>query len=121
MRNKCELLKWRCTKNDCTPTIYFGQEKNIVLKSYGQHNHDGNSLNKIQRHVLRENCKRRAEESISMQPLKIIRHELKKKMSIVLNRVPANRRFITVSLRITRYLMTNKYSYEKKFLRLEIL
>ncbi|KAF0765749.1 Uncharacterized protein FWK35_00001806, partial [Aphis craccivora] len=71
-----ELLKWRCTKNDCTATIYSGPEKNIVLQSNGQHNHEGNSLNKIQRQVLRENCKRRAEESISMQPLKLIRHEL---------------------------------------------
>lgn len=76
VRNKGELLKWRCTKNDCTATIYSGQEKNIVLQSNGQHNHEGNSLNKIQRQVLRENCKRRAEESISMQPLKLIRHEL---------------------------------------------
>ncbi|KAE9523245.1 hypothetical protein AGLY_016345 [Aphis glycines] len=76
VRNKGELLKWRCTKNDCTATIYSGQDKNIVVQSNGQHNHEGNSLNKIQRQVLRENCKRRAEESISMQPLKLIRHEL---------------------------------------------
>jgi len=75
-RKNGELLKWRCTKNDCTATIYSGQEKNIVLQSNGQHHHDGNSLNKIQRQVLRENCKRRAEESMSIQPLKLIRYEL---------------------------------------------
>jgi len=76
VRNKGELLKWRCTKNDCTATIYSVQENNIIVQSNGQHNHEGNSLNKIRRQVLRENCKRRAEESISMQPLKLIRHEL---------------------------------------------
>jgi len=76
VRNKGKLLKWRCTKNDCTATIYSGKEKNIVVQSNGQHNHEENPLNKIQRQVLRENCKRRAEESISMQPLKLIRHEL---------------------------------------------
>lgn len=70
------LLKWRCAKNDCTATIYSGPQKNIVVQSSGQHDHDGNSLNKIERQVLRENCKRRAEEAISIQPLKLIRQEL---------------------------------------------
>ncbi|KAF0755715.1 E3 SUMO-protein ligase KIAA1586-like [Aphis craccivora] len=46
VRNKGELLKWRCTKNDCTATIYSGQKK----KYPG--------------------------ESISIQLLKLIRHEL---------------------------------------------
>jgi len=45
--------------------IYFGPDKNIVIKSSGQYNHVGNSLNKLERQVLRENCKRRAEESLS--------------------------------------------------------
>jgi len=73
---KGELLKWRCTKNNCTAMIYSGPDKNIVIKSSGQHNHVGNSPNKLERQVLRENCKRRAEESLSTQPLKLIRSEL---------------------------------------------
>jgi len=75
-RKKGKLLKWPCTKNDCTATIYSGQEKNVVLQSNGQHYHDGNSLNKIQRQVFREKFKRRAELSMSIQPLKLIRHVL---------------------------------------------
>ncbi|KAE9522845.1 hypothetical protein AGLY_016757 [Aphis glycines] len=56
--------------------IYSGPDKNIVIKSSGQHNHVGNSPNKLERQVLREKCKRRAEESLSTQPLKLIRSEL---------------------------------------------
>uniref|UniRef100_A0A2S2NCJ0 FLYWCH-type domain-containing protein n=1 Tax=Schizaphis graminum TaxID=13262 RepID=A0A2S2NCJ0_SCHGA len=73
---KGELLKWRCTKNNCTAMIYSGPNKNIVIQSSGQHYHVGNSPGKLERQVLRENCKRRAEESLSTQPLKLIRNEL---------------------------------------------
>jgi len=55
--------------------IYSGPEKNIVIKSSEQHNHVGNSSNKLERQVLHKNCKRRAEESWSTQPLKLIRNE----------------------------------------------
>jgi hypothetical protein len=56
--------------------IYSGPDKNIVIKSSGQHNHVGNSHSKLERQVLCENCKRRAKESLSTQPLKLIRYEI---------------------------------------------
>lgn len=73
---KRKLLKWWCTKNSCTAMIYSGVDENTVIQTSRHHNHDGNSPHKIQRQVLRENCKRQSEESISSQPLKIIRTEL---------------------------------------------
>jgi len=60
------IKKRRCTKNNCTTMIYSGPNKNIVIKPSGQHNHVGNSPGKLERKVLRENCKRRAEESLSI-------------------------------------------------------
>jgi len=66
---KGELLKWRCTKNNCTAMVYCGPDKNIVIKSSGQYNHVGNSPNKLERQVLRDNCKIRIEESLSTQHL----------------------------------------------------
>ncbi|CAI6348819.1 unnamed protein product [Macrosiphum euphorbiae] len=83
---KGELLKWRCTKNNCTAMIYSGPDKNIVIKSSGQHKHKGNSPNKLERQVLRENCKRRAEESLSTQPLKLIRSELLNEQSSIVHK-----------------------------------
>jgi len=35
--------------------IYSGPDKNIVIKSSGQHNHIGNSPNKLESQVSREN------------------------------------------------------------------
>jgi len=122
LRNKGELLKWRCTKNDCTATIYSGQEKNIVLQSNGQHNHDGNSLNKIHRQVLRENRKRRAEESISIQPFKLIRHGLlhsTELTSIVLNDLKTVRKAINDKRRKT--LPELSKSQEDMFLQLHLI
>ncbi|KAF0755084.1 Uncharacterized protein FWK35_00031942, partial [Aphis craccivora] len=51
-------------------------KKRKVIEASGQHNHDkNNSIEKIEQ-ILRENCKRKAEESISTRPIKIIRTEL---------------------------------------------
>jgi hypothetical protein len=55
---------------------YSGPDTNIIIKSSGQHNHVGNSHSKLERQVLREHFKRRAEESLSTQPLKLIRNEI---------------------------------------------
>jgi len=51
--------------------IYSRPEENKVIKLSGQHNHVENSPSKIEKQVLRENCKRRAEESMLVQPLKL--------------------------------------------------
>uniref|UniRef100_A0A2S2PU04 Uncharacterized protein n=2 Tax=Schizaphis graminum TaxID=13262 RepID=A0A2S2PU04_SCHGA len=75
---KCDqLLKWRCSSDkNCTAFIFSNLEKKIVLDSKGIHNHPADTPNKIEKQVLRENCKRRAEESVSSKPIKIIRTEL---------------------------------------------
>jgi hypothetical protein len=47
-----------------------------VIETSGQHNHDQNSIEKIETQMLRENFKRKAEKSFSTQPIKIIHTEL---------------------------------------------
>jgi hypothetical protein len=42
----------------------------------GEHNHILNTREKIENQILRENCKRKANDSISISPSKIIRSEL---------------------------------------------
>jgi len=51
--------------------MFTGLDKRKINETAGQHEHDQNSIAKIETQVLRENCKRNAEESIST--LKIIR------------------------------------------------
>jgi len=47
-RKKGELLKLQCTKNNCTAMIYFGPEKNKVIRLSEQHNYIENSPSKIE-------------------------------------------------------------------------
>ena len=80
---KCDqLLKWRCSsEKNCTAFIFSNLEKKIV-DSKGIHNHPADTPNKIEKQVLRENCKRSAgaEESVSSKPITIIRTELLSKL-----------------------------------------
>lgn len=55
--------------------IYSGSDNNIVIKSNQQHNHVGNSPNKSEWQVSHKNCKKLAEELLSILPLKLIRNE----------------------------------------------
>ncbi|CAI6370573.1 unnamed protein product [Macrosiphum euphorbiae] len=78
-RKKDGALKWRCSTNkNCTAIIFSTPEKILVCDVSGSHNHDADPQSKLDRQVLRENCKRKAEESISCRPVKIIRTELLK-------------------------------------------
>lgn len=52
------------------------EKKRKIIETSEQHNHDQNSIEKIEQQILRQNCKRKAEESISTLPIKIIRIEL---------------------------------------------
>ncbi|KAL4111802.1 hypothetical protein QTP88_015689 [Uroleucon formosanum] len=61
----------RLNKGFADPT-----NKRKVIETSGQHNHDQNSIEKIEQQILRENCKRKAEESITTRSIKIIRTEL---------------------------------------------
>jgi len=59
--------------------LFPGSGKTLVCDFSGSsHNHTANPQSNIDGQVIRENCKRRAEESISCKPVKIIRSELLK-------------------------------------------
>jgi len=75
-RKKDNLLRWRRTNNKYSAIMFSCIDKRKVIKTAGQHKHDQNSIEKIETQVLRENCKRKAEESISTRSIKIIRTEL---------------------------------------------
>jgi len=87
---------------NCIVTIYSGSDKKIVIISSGQRHHVGNSPSRLERQVLHEYCKRRAEESLSTQPLKLIKNE-------ILNNLEQ-------SLIFHKYLKTvRKAMYEKRW------
>lgn len=70
------LLKWKCSNRNCSASILTTNDKKQLDGAIGEHNHEGNDQQKIDRQILRENCKRKAEEITSMRPSKIIRTEL---------------------------------------------
>jgi len=55
-----------------------GENQLSVKEVLGEHFHSTIATSKIERQVLRENCKRKAVESVSTRPVKIIRTELMK-------------------------------------------
>uniref|UniRef100_A0A2S2Q1U3 Uncharacterized protein n=1 Tax=Sipha flava TaxID=143950 RepID=A0A2S2Q1U3_9HEMI len=54
---------------------------NLIHQTSNEHNHYENSVQSVEIHVLRENCKRKASGSISIRPIKIIRTELLKSVN----------------------------------------
>lgn len=68
-------VRWRCCKKQCTATLLMTTD-NSILKNTGEHNHLVDSVQKVDRQVIRENCKRKATNYISTRPIKIIRNEL---------------------------------------------
>ncbi|KAF0757980.1 Uncharacterized protein FWK35_00013495 [Aphis craccivora] len=75
-KRKDGYIKWVCTDKNCTASIVTTTDKTSLLQSTGEHNHLINSRQKIERHIFRENCKRKADDNISTRPIKIIRNEL---------------------------------------------
>jgi hypothetical protein len=53
----------------------------IIVEIAGEHNHLKDSTQKIEKQVLRENCKRKATSSIATRPIKIIRSQLMNSVS----------------------------------------
>jgi hypothetical protein len=51
-------------------------DNKIMIEIAGEHNHLVDSTQKIERQVLKENCKRKATSSIATRPIKIIRSQL---------------------------------------------
>jgi len=66
--------KWLCIQKSCYCSIVTNG--NLLHETTNEHNHSKNSIQSIERQVLRENCKRKASGSISVRPIKIIRTEL---------------------------------------------
>lgn len=66
--------KWLCIQKSCYCSIVTNV--NLLHETTNEHNHSKNSIQSIERQVLRENCKRKASGSISVRPIKIIRTEL---------------------------------------------
>lgn len=82
-RRKDGLEKWTCTNNKCTVSLVIegkSQGTNLisVREVLGEHCHSTIANSKIERQLLWANCKRRALESVSTTPVKIIRTELMK-------------------------------------------
>lgn len=75
-KRKDELLKWICYNKSCYASILTDVKKTQVIKVIGEHKHEAITSQNIDRQVLRENCKRKASDSISTRPSKIIRKEL---------------------------------------------
>lgn len=53
----------------------------IENNGHNEHNHTVDTIQKIDRQVLRENCIRKTTDSISTRPIKIIKGELTKNVS----------------------------------------
>lgn len=70
------MHKWLCTVKTCYASIVTDAHKTSVENIIGKHTHESNSEVKIELQILRENCKRQAEDGISTRPIKIIRKEL---------------------------------------------
>ncbi|KAF0749039.1 FLYWCH-type domain-containing protein [Aphis craccivora] len=75
-QRKDGIMKWLCTNKDCSASILTTADKKSICEFSGEHICDENSVQKIERQILRENCKIKCEEDLSTKSLKIIRTEL---------------------------------------------
>jgi hypothetical protein len=70
------LIKWLCTQSTCYASILIDSGRSKIKSILGEYNNILNTKKKIEHQILRENCKRKADDSISIRPSKIIRSEL---------------------------------------------
>jgi hypothetical protein len=75
-KRKDELLKWICYNKSFYASILTDVKKTQGIAGIGEHKHEAITPQNIDCQVLRENCKRKAGDSISTLPSKIIRKEL---------------------------------------------
>jgi len=64
-KRKDGYIKWPRTDKNCNASIVTIADKKSLYQSTGEYKHLVNSQQKIERHILRENCKRKADDSIS--------------------------------------------------------
>jgi len=74
-KRKDGCIKWVCTDKNCTASIVTTADKKSLYQSTSEYKHLVDSQQKIERHILRESCKRKA-DNISTRSLKTIRTEL---------------------------------------------
>jgi hypothetical protein len=75
------MHKCLCTVRTCYASIVTDAHKTSIVSIIGKHTHEPNSDVKIERQILRENCKSQVEDGILTRPIKIIRQELMKNVS----------------------------------------
>lgn len=68
-------IRWRCTTKACTATVYTDEKCTTILNGCLDHIHETDPQ-KLERQILRTACKRKASETISERPSKIICSEL---------------------------------------------
>lgn len=73
-------VRWRCCKKQCTSTVLMTID-DLIIENASEHNHPVDPIQKIDRQVLRESCKRKATSNISTRPIKLIRNELMNSVS----------------------------------------
>jgi len=73
-KHKDGYIKWVCTDKNCTVSSVTTADKTSLHQSTDEHKHLVNSQQKIERHILRENCKIKADYDISTRTIKIIRN-----------------------------------------------
>lgn len=66
-------IKWVCTLRTCYASLLTDSSRLQVLSIMGEHKHVLNTVKEIEQYIFRVNCKRKAIDSISIRPFKIIR------------------------------------------------
>ena len=86
---------WQCTNRKCNGKLTTSLDGKVILHADTRHNHTSDE-SKIQTHLLRQACKRKAEEEISERPRKIIIREAGKLKTdkVSLSGVQSSRRAI---------------------------
>ena len=79
---KNDEISWRCSAvNTCKGRVRTDCTGNVILFSTS-HNHDFD-FRKAERQVIRSAVKRKAEEDVSTQPVKLIRKEMEKQGEVL--------------------------------------
>lgn len=66
--------KWRCSKKTCSMHLFTDDDAEVLFKTVGEHNHE--QCSNIHREYISNNVKRKAHETLSEPPAKVIRTEI---------------------------------------------
>lgn len=72
-----DTIAWRCTAKKCAARLYTDQNCSKIIRSTIEHvNHEACSDQAVQKYIVKNCCKRKALEDISLRPRKIINSEI---------------------------------------------